>query len=82
MARATIRYSFDNEQSNLSGNKARGALEEAGFSRNGTASWEAYGSITDLVDAIRNLLTVVEAPPGRGGLDHVWIYLDGVADDD
>ena len=35
MARAIIRYSLDNDQSNITGNQVRKLLEEAGFERSG-----------------------------------------------
>jgi hypothetical protein len=82
VARATVRYSFDGETTNVSGTRARTQLEGNGFSRLGTASLEAYGDVPDLVAALRELLDVLENPPGGGTLDHAWIYLDGLADED
>lgn len=77
MARAIVRYSINGEQTNVTGNAARKHLEAGGFDRLGTASFEADGANQGaLVLALRQLLEILEDPPGGGWLDHLWIYLD------
>jgi hypothetical protein len=78
MARAIVRYSISGEQSNITGNAARGAL--ADFDKPGTALYEAEGSPADLIAALRDLLDVLEDPPGGGEVDHLWIYFDQTGD--
>jgi hypothetical protein len=77
MARAIVRYSINGETSNVTGNAARMLLQNQAFDRLGTASFEADGPPQhDLLDTLRNLLVILENPPGGGSLDHLWIYLD------
>jgi hypothetical protein len=76
-ARAIVRYSINDEKSNVTGNQASQILEDAGFAKIGTASFEA--DVPDqeaLVDALSRLLVILRNPPGGGRLDHLWIYLD------
>lgn len=75
MARAIVRYSL---ASTAADRRARGdvrtRLDDAGFHKIGTASWEASGiALADLASALQDVLRIVE---GTGSLDHLWIYLD------
>ena len=77
MARAIVRFSINGEQSNVTGNQIRTLLENNGFDRVGTASYDADEMGTDqIVAALGELLQVLENPPGGGHLDHLWIYVD------
>jgi hypothetical protein len=81
MARAIVRYSVSGEASNATGNQVRGILEAVGFERRGrTAALEVDGAaLPDIFQAIRDALDLLEAPPGGGTLDHVWVYVDEAA---
>lgn len=72
MARAIVRYSFGSDDVPVR-NSMRGGLEEAGFERIGTGSFEGTGSRSDLLDALASALT--EARTAQV-LDHLWIYVD------
>lgn len=72
-----VRYSLDGETANKTGNEIRANLEAAGFSKIGTASFDAEDiSHADARDALRGLLDTLESPPGGGALDHLWVYFD------
>jgi hypothetical protein len=75
MARAIVRYSFSSEGKEARG-QIRQVLRKSGFTKIGTASFEASGaSQSDLIAALTDLLRIVESAPD-GRLDHMWIYLD------
>ncbi len=77
MARAIIRWSVNGERSNQTGNEVVGRLQQAGFERVGTASYEVDGApMRHLVAALRDALDVLERPIGGGRLDHLWVYVD------
>lgn len=77
MARAILRWSVSGEKNNATGLAVRKTVEQAGFERRGTGSWEADGPGTsDLIDALQQALDDLRAAPGGGRVDHVWIYLD------
>jgi len=77
MARAIVRYSINGEQTNATGNAVRKLLQDAGFDRVGTASFEAFGPPQPiLVAALRDALDILENPLGGGELDHLWLYVD------
>jgi len=77
MARAIIRFSIDGETTNVTGNQIRTLLQDNGFDKIGTASYDADGmAAVQIVAVLRELLPILEAPPGGGQLDHLWIYLD------
>ena len=77
MARAIIRFSIDNESSNVTGNQIRDLLQDKGFDKIGTASFDTDGMDTaSIVAVLRELLPILETPPGGGRLDHLWIYVD------
>lgn len=81
MARAIVRYSISGEPSNVTGNAARERLTTGGFQRIGTASMEADGVPEhDLIVTLQELLATFLEMPGRGHLDHLWIYLDAPDD--
>lgn len=74
MARAILRYSFDGASQNVR-NRIRSLLEDAGFRRTGTGSWEAEGTPAALMEALRNVMSLIEREAG-GQLDHLWINVD------
>lgn len=54
----------------------RHALQDAGFHKIGTSSYEADGTDTvSVLQALQVLLTQLEQLPD-GAIEHVWIYLD------
>lgn len=69
---------MNDEGSNTTGNAARARLEDAGFERQGrTAALESDDlDVPTIMDALRDLLDILESPPGGGTLDHLWIYVD------
>lgn len=80
MARGIVRWSIGGENNNATGLRIRKVLEDAGFDRMGTGTWEADGPPTaDVIDAIQDALDLMKHPPGGGQLDHVWIYVDDFA---
>ena len=81
MARGIVRYSLDRDGGNVSGNKARAALEVDGtFSRIGTGALEADGpSFPQIAARLRHFLEEMEAAHASDRaitVDHVWIYVD------
>jgi hypothetical protein len=77
MARAIVRYSINGESRNTTGNAARSALQEGGFEKIGTGSFEADGiTMPGAISALADLLTVLLDPPGGGTVDHLWVYVD------
>lgn len=82
VARAIVRYSINGEGSNVTGNEARGLLQQAGFERHGrTAAFEAEDlDVPSLMAALRALLDTLENPPGGGAIDHLWVYVDQADD--
>jgi hypothetical protein len=78
MARAIIRYSFDNETSNASGRAIGTVLQDAGFVKQGTACWEATGAQLVLIHAaLLQALDICQHPrEAQGRLDHLWVYID------
>jgi chromatin remodeling complex protein RSC6 len=85
MARAIVRYSFNNTAGKYQAEKARSqvraALKAEGFKRvgqkqQGTASWEKKAIKTaDLGKALAKVFGVVEGLK-PGVLDHIWVYCD------
>jgi hypothetical protein len=74
MARAIVRYSFDDGKDTRQ--TIRDQLQAAGFEKIGTASFEKkQGSRDDLVDTLTSVLGCAKGSEG-GTLDHLWIYLD------
>jgi hypothetical protein len=52
-------------------------LQDNGFDRVGTASYDVEGMNTDsIVEVLQDLLAIFRNPPGGGELDHLWIYVD------
>jgi hypothetical protein len=77
MARAIVRFSLNGDYGSKARNQAVALLADAGFERVGTGSHEAYGAPQDvLVDVLQELLALLHDPPGRGQLDHLWVYLE------
>lgn len=77
MARAIIRWSISGERTNTTGNAIRGCLEDGGFTRVGTGVWETDRQRTrDVLETLQDALEIMKSPPGRGRLDHVWVYVD------
>ncbi len=76
MPRVIVRYSINREGGNQTGNAIRKAVGNYGVGRIGTGALEGEGSLDDMVNALRDVLDLVENPPGDGEVDHVWIYLD------
>lgn len=74
MARAIVRYSFDGVSQNVR-NHIRGYLGDAGFRSTGTGTWEADGQPAGLMEALRNVMRLIERE-ADGRLDHLWIYVD------
>ena len=75
MARAIIRFSLNDDHGSTTRNAAAQLLTEAGFSPAGTSVWEGSGGQQELSRTLSKVLTLLGDPP-RGGLDHVWIYVD------
>lgn len=50
--RAIIRYSINGERSNATGNEVTRALEDRGFQKTGTASFEAEGPAGQIFDGV------------------------------
>ena len=81
--RAIIRYSVDGDSSNRTENEFRGLLEEAGFQKIGTASFE-HSDIggNELGAVMESFWHVARDPQSQAGadpgahLDHVWFYAD------
>jgi hypothetical protein len=77
VARAIVRYSLQNDTGSAIRNTIVPILQQAGFQDIGTGSWEASGvPQNQLVDAVRQVLSIIPNPPGPGTLDHVWVVLD------
>ncbi len=81
--RTIIRYSINGETDNRLGNKLRAALEESGFGKIGTASWEHPDiDIEKLANVMSTFWDLAGNPQGAAGagasaaVDHVWIYSD------
>ena len=76
MARAIVRFSLVGDNSTTS-TYARNMLEEAGFHRIGTSSFEAESEVNSLLEAIASLLLDhLRSPRGGGQLGHLWVYVD------
>jgi hypothetical protein len=85
MARAIVRYSWNNTAGKYQAEKARkdirdilegAGIRKVGATGRGTASWELIGASTaDVAKAHGEVIAVVEGLPA-GVLDHIWIYCD------
>ncbi len=77
VARAIVRFSLDGDYGSRATNKARKVLEDAGFDKIGTASYEVDGpSQEDIIAALDATLQILRSLPGGATLDHLWVYLD------
>lgn len=77
MARAIVRLSLDNDYGSANTNLARLILEDAGFEKTGTATYEADAPGTDdLLIALQKIVAVLQNLSGGVSLDHLWIYVD------
>ncbi len=75
MARAIVRHSLEAGHVPQR-NRIRNALEDAGFQKIGTSSYEADAVDTgSIIAALQVLLTQLDQLPD-GAIDHLWIYLD------
>jgi hypothetical protein len=77
MARAIVRYSAS---TGAAGNELRGAirdaLQEAGFTKRGTALWDISDtSIAAITKAIEQASRAIRRSASET-LDHLWIYVD------
>ncbi len=76
MARAIIRYSFDNDDG-TNGMAVRTILTGHGFANIGTATFEANDPVQgNLIQTLRTAIDRMNAPTGGAALDHLWIYVD------
>lgn len=76
MTRAIVRFSMDNDGGKTN-NEVRRVLVDAGFVKFGTSSYDYDGlSQADALAGIRDMLDLLEDPPGRGAVDHLWVYMD------
>ncbi len=77
MPRAIVRFSLDNEQSNITGNAIRKDLEELGAEKIGTGAYELDNpDLEAVIDAMQSALEMLKHPAGGGRVDHFWLYLD------
>jgi len=81
--RTIVRYSVNGELDNRLGNALRKILEEAGFQRIGTASWEHRNiAIKDFASSMNDFWQTAGNPQAAVGaapavsVDHVWVYTD------
>lgn len=82
MARAIIRWSINEDTSNVTGNAVTEILKSANADKLGTALYEVSGaSKDDLFDTLERVLAVLRTPPGGGPVDHLWVYADGLKSD-
>ena len=76
MTRAIIRLSLDHD---AGGTQIQVAddLEAAGFVKIGAASYEGLDlPVGDILAALDRLTNTLQASPGGGTLDHLWIVVD------
>jgi len=74
--RCIIRISFDGDDGR-STNQVRGLLENSGFVRIGTGSFDANDiPELDALETLQALSDALEHRDGPGRLDHLWVYLD------
>lgn len=77
MARAIVRFSFDGDYRNATRNRILLLLKAKGLVSPGTGSWEARDvPLTDITNALRDVLDVLDSPSNNARLGHVWIYVD------
>lgn len=79
MPRAILRWSINGESSNRTGVAINNVLRDADVDLTviGTAAREIYHSdLLVVLNVLHQIMEVVGQPPGRGRLDHLWIYLD------
>jgi hypothetical protein len=77
MARAIIRLSINGESDNNTNNAVRATLQDEGFIRIGTNSYEISGaSFDDIADCVIAAFGILKKMPGGGSVDHVWSYVD------
>lgn len=75
MARAIFRHSLEAGHVPVR-NQIRTVLEQAGFERIGTGSFEAENlSRHAITAALQQVLAILDDLPD-GAMDHVWIYFD------
>lgn len=72
MARAIVRFSIEAGQVRLR-NQVRHALQDGGFTRIGTSSYEAPDlPLIDIAAVLNDMVTRLSG----ARLDHLWIYVD------
>lgn len=50
--------------------------DDRGYEISGWATVEGSDTLGVLINDLREVLDIIEASPGGGVLDHLWIYLD------
>lgn len=50
--------------------------DDCGYETAGRATVEGDGNVAEIMQQLRTLLEILEASPGGGVLDHLWIYVD------